>query len=45
MTQSEVDIFSRRHTFNFTPQNNYANKLHQDFIIENLVREVFTKIG
>jgi len=45
MTQSEADIFSRRHIFHVTPQNNYANKLHQDFVIENLIREIFTKSG
>jgi len=50
VTQNEFDIFDRKHTFNFAPkanqkENNYSNNLHRNFIIKDLVDEVFTKSG
>jgi hypothetical protein len=50
LTQDKIDIFDRKHFFNFPPtsnqkKNNFSNNLHQDFIIQNLVDELFTKSG
>lgn len=50
VTQNQFDIFDRKHTFNFAPkanqkENNYSSNLHRNFIIKDLVNEIFTKSG
>lgn len=50
LTQSKTDVFHRKTSFNFPPRLNSTEKsqtstLHQNFIIKNLVEEIFNKSG